>query len=92
MKYPITPQYLQSVPDPLVSLYLDLEADIIRKICESLAINGEPNASALELIRQLQRRGLPLKDIEDAIKKTLGISQKSLTEALEKAAARNNAY
>ena len=92
MKYPITPQYLQNVPEPLVSLYLDLEADIIKKICESLAINGEPNATALELIRQLQRRGLPLKDIENAIKRTLGISQKSLTEALEKAAARNNAY
>lgn len=92
MKYPITPQYLQNVPQPLVSMYLDLEADIIRKICESLAINGEPNATALELIRQLQRRGMPLKDIEDAIKKTLGISQKSLTEALERASERNNAY
>ena len=50
MKYPITPDYLQHVPDELVTLYLDLETYIIQKICESLAINGEPNATALELI------------------------------------------
>lgn len=92
MKYPITPDYLQHVPDELITLYLDLETYIIQKICESLAIQGEPNATALELIRQLQRRGMPLTEIEARIKKTLGISQKKLTEALENAAARNNAY
>lgn len=92
MKYPITPEYLQNVPEGLVRLYMDLEEDIIRKICESLAINGEPNATALELIRQLQRRGMPLEEIQKKITKTLGISQKTLTQALNDAAARNNAY
>ena len=92
MKYPITPNYLQHVPDELVTLYLDLETFIIQKICESLAISGEPNATALELIRQLQRRGMPLTEVEGRIKKTLGISQKKLTAALQDAAVRNNAY
>ena len=92
MKYPITPDYLQHVPDELVTLYLDLETFIIQKICESLAISGEPNATSLELIRQLQRRGMPLTEIEARIKKTLGIAQKKLTAALEDAAMRNNAY
>lgn len=92
MKYPITPDYLAHVPDPLIKLYGDLEAFIIRKICESLAINGEPNATALELIRQLQRRGLPLEAIEEQIKKTLKISDRQLMEALDNAVQRNNAY
>lgn len=92
MKYPITPDYLQHVPDELITLYMDLETFIIQKICESLVINEEPNATALELIRQLQRRGMPLTEINARIKKTLGISQKKLMAALENAAARNNAY
>lgn len=92
MKYPITPDYLAHVPDPLVRLYLQLEDYIILKICESLAINNEPNATALELIRQLQRRGMPLKEINERIKKTLKISDQQLTEALENAVQRNNVY
>ena len=92
MKYPITPDYLAHVPDPLVKLYQDLEDDIIRKICESLAVNNEPNATALELIRQLQRRGMPMKEIREKIKKTLRISDQQLTEALNNAVQRNNAY
>ena len=92
MKYPITPDYLAHVPDPLVKLYRDLEESIIRKICESLAVNGEPNATALELIRQLQRRGMPLAAIEAEIKKMLKISDRQLINALENAAQRNNAY
>lgn len=92
MKYPITPDYLAHVPDPLVRLYQDLEDDIIRTICESLAVNNEPNATALELIRQLQRRGMPLKEIEEKIKKTLKISDQQLAEALNNAVQRNNAY
>lgn len=92
MKYPITPDYLQHVPDALVELYLDLEAFIIQKICESLRINQEPNATALELIRELQRRGMPLDEITAKIKKTLKLSDKELREAIDKAVARNNAY
>lgn len=92
MKYPITPDYLAHVPDPLAGLYLDLEDFIIRKICESLSANNEPNATALELIRQLQRRGMPLKEINNRIKKTLRISDKELSKALNNAVQRNNAY
>lgn len=92
MKYPITPDYLAQVPNELVGLYRQLEADIIQKICESLAINGEPNATALELIRQLQRRGMPLDEIQKRIRETLRISDKTLLEAMEKAAERNNRY
>lgn len=92
MKYPITPDYLAHVPDALTTLYLDLEDFIIQKICESLAIQGEPNATALELIRQLQRRGMPLREIENRIRQTLRISDRELSEAIDKAVARNNEY
>ena len=92
MKYPITPDYLAHVPDKLIDLYLNLEEFIIQKICESIAIQGEPNATALELIRQLQRRGMPLDEIMDRIKKTLWISDSELSNALNNAVQRNNEY
>ena len=92
MKYPITPDYLAHIPDALVGLYENLEEFIIQKICESIAIQGEPNATALELIRQLQRRGMPLDEITKQIKKTLRISGTELSNVLENAVQRNNEY
>jgi DNA-binding transcriptional MerR regulator len=92
MKYPITPDYLSRVPDSVVKLYQDLEDYLIRQICGSLSISGEPNATALELIRQLQRRGMPLETIEERIKRTLKLSDQQLKKALENAVQRNNAY
>lgn len=92
MKYPITPDYLAAVPEPLISLYQGLEEYIIQKICESLRISGEPNATALELIRELQRRGMPLEDIEKRIRQVLNISSKELDQIFDNAVQRNNTY
>ena len=63
MKYPITPEYIQAAGEYLTPLYQSLEDYVIDKICEQFQ-TGEANATALELIRELQRRGLDLKDIE----------------------------
>lgn len=92
MKYPITPDYLAHAPDNIVKLYQDLEDYIIQKICESLKVTGEPNATALELIRQLQRRGMPLDEVEKRIRRVLRISAKELNGMLDNAVNRNNAY
>ena len=92
MKYPITPSYLQHAPDALVKLYHGLEGYMIQYICDALKISGEPNATALELIRQLQRRGIPLAEVEKRIKQTLRISQKELDSIMQGAVDRNNAY
>ena len=92
MKYPITPEYLANCPDSIVELYEWLEEYIIRAICEQLRITGTPNATTLELIRQLQRRGMPLKDIEKQIKRVLNLSQNQLDKVFDDAVKRNNAY
>ena len=92
MKYPITPDYLANCPQNIVDLYEWLEEYIINAICEQLRITGEPNATTLELIRQLQRRGMPLKDIETQIKRVLNLSQSELDKVFDDAVKRNNAY
>ena len=91
MKYPISPAYLASCPNDLVKLYAWLEDYIIKAICEQLN-TGEANATALELIRQLQRGGLDLKSIEAQIKRITGLSTEQLDSVFDDAVKRNNAY
>ena len=91
MKYPITPEYIQAAGEFLTPLYNSLEDYIIQKICEQFK-TGEANATALELIRQLQRRGLKLDEIEKRIKQTLQISQTQLDNIFNDAVTRNQAY
>ena len=92
MKYPISPDYLADCPDYIVSLFNKLEEYIIKAICEQLNVSGDLNASALELIRQLQRGGLPLEKIEAQIKKITGLSQTELDKVFDEAVKLNNSY
>lgn len=92
MKYPITPDYLASAPDPLARLYADLEADILRDICRRFALSGEATESAIAQIKILQERGFDLKSIESAIKKTLKMSEKELQDIFDRAVDRNRKY
>ena len=91
MKYPITPEYIQAAGEYLTPLYQSLEDYVIDKICEQFQ-TGEANATALELIRELQRRGLDLKEIEKRIRKVLGISVKELNNIFQDAITRNEAF
>lgn len=92
MKYPITPTYLANCPNSIVDLFSWLEDYIIESICNQLRITGDPNATTLELIRQLQRGGMPLSKIEAQIKRVLGLSSVQLDEIFDKAIEFNNAY
>lgn len=92
MKYPITPEYLQDAPEPLAKLYLDLEKTILRDICRRFKVSGAATNSAIEQIRILKRKGYKQKDIEKAIKKTLGLSQKELDKLFSDAIERNKEY
>ena len=68
-----------------------LEEEIMDAICEQLN-TGDANETALERIRLLQRRGYPLKEIEKAIKKATGLSNKELSKVYGGAIERNKAY
>lgn len=91
MRYPITPEYMQAAGERLTPLYRSLEDYIIEKICEQLK-TGDANATALELIRELQRRGLKLSEIEKRIRQTLKISQTQLDSIFGDAIERNQKF
>lgn len=92
MRYPITPEYLASAPDPLVNLYSDLEAKILEDICRRFKLSGEATESAIAKIKILQERGYSLEDIEKVIRDTLKLSEKKLDEIFDRAVERNKQY
>lgn len=92
MRYPITPEYLASAPDPLVNLYSDLEARILEDICRRFKLSGEATESAIAQIKILQERGYSLVEIEEVIKKTLDLSERELDEIFDRAVERNKQY
>ena len=55
MKYPNTPEYLESLPESVVQLYRDLEESILADICRRFRLSGEATETAIEQIRILQR-------------------------------------
>lgn len=92
MTYPFSGEYLENLPEPLMKIYRDLEDDIFRYICEQFRATGDANEKSIELIRQLQRGGLPLDEIEKRIRKTLNLSQTEFERIFEDAVQRNRAF
>lgn len=92
MKYPITPQYLESQPEAVAELYRRLEAFILNDICSRFETSGEATQTALELIRQLQRRGYDMSAVEKYIRQTLRLTEAEYNEIFDRAVGRNQAY
>ena len=92
MRYPITPEYLASAPDPLVKLYSDLEEKILVDICRRFKLSGEATESAIAQIKILLERGYSLEDIGKVIRDTLKLSEKELDEIFDRAVDRNKQY
>ena len=92
MKYPITPEYLSKAPDPIVDLFTELEAEILKDICRRFKLSGEATESAIAQIKILRKQGVKMKKIEKVIKRTLNLSGKELQEIFERAVDRNREY
>lgn len=92
MKYPNTPEWLESAPDNAVTLYRDLEEFAIKDICRRLKLSGEVTNTALEQIRILKNLGHDQSQIDKYIQKTLNLSKTELEELYERAVERNQNY
>lgn len=92
MKYPITPEFMYSLPLPLMRLYQRLEEQILEDICSRVAVTGEMTETAIEHIRSLQRRGYDYKKINEYIRKALKLTQSEFDTVWNKAVQRNQQY
>lgn len=92
MKYPFTPEILDALPEELADLYRNLEDTLLIEICSRLKAKDQFNEVTVQDIRALRSHGIPLKDIEKAIRKATGISEKKLKELLDDVVERNQQY
>lgn len=92
MRYPITPEFMYSLPLPLIYLIQRLEEQILEDICSRIAVTGEMTETAIEHIRALQRRGYDYKKINEYIRKTLKLTQSEFDAVWNKAVQRNQQY
>lgn len=92
MKYPFTPELLDSLPEELAELYRSLELKLLDEICSRLKIAGELNEVAVQDIRALRSHGIDLGEIEKAIQQTANISRKELDKLLDEVVERNQRY
>lgn len=91
-KYPFSPELLDALPEELAELYRGLEDTLLMEICSRLKLRDELNEVTVQDIRALRSHGIDLKDIEKAIRKTTGISEKKLKELLDDVVDRNQKY
>lgn len=91
-KYPFSPELLDAMPEELAELFRSLEDTLLDEICSRLKLADQFNEVTVQDIRALRSHGIELKDIEKAIRKTTGISEKKLKELLDDVAERNQKY
>lgn len=90
--YPFTPALLDTLPEELAELFRGLEDTLLDEICSRLALKDQLNEVTVQAIRALRSHGIDLEDIEKAIRKTTGISEKKLKELLDDVVERNQRY
>lgn len=91
-RYPFTPELLDALPEELAELFRGLEDTLLDEICSRLALKDQLNEVTVQAIRALRSHGVDTKDIEKAIRKTSGISEKKLNKLFNDVIARNQKY
>lgn len=92
MKYPFSPEVLDSIPEELAELFRGLEITLLDEICSRLKIADQLNEVTVQDIRVLRSHGINLEDIEKAIREVTGISENKLNQLLDDVVTRNQAY
>lgn len=90
--YPFSPALLDALPEELAELFRSLEDTLLDEICSRFKLADQFNEVTVQDIRALRSHGIELKDIEKAIRKTSGISEKKLKELLDDVVERNQKY
>lgn len=92
MRYPFTPEVLDTLPEELAELYRSLEATLLDEICSRLKLTGKLNEVTVQDIRALRSNGISLKEIEKSIQRTSNLSRKQLDKLLDDVVERNQRY
>lgn len=93
MRYPFTPEVLDALPDEIAELFRSLELTLLQNIAKRLEANGkEIGEATIREIKALRAQGRSMDEIEKAISKTAGISEKTLDGLLADVVKKNNSF
>jgi hypothetical protein len=92
MKYPFQPEILDALPEELAELFRAIEITLLEEICSRLKAAYELNEVTVQDIQALRSHGIDLKNIEEAISKTAGVSKQKLNSLLNDVVERNQKY
>lgn len=92
MKYPFQPEVLDALPEELAELFRAIEITLLEEICSRLKAAYELNEVTVQDIQALRSHGIDLKNIEEAISKTAGVSKQKLNSLLNDVVERNQKY
>lgn len=92
IRYHMTPELLDALPEELAELYRGLEDTLLKEICGRLNIAGQLNEVTVQDIRALRSHGIALEEIKRAIAETNKISMEKLDKLFDDVVARNQAY
>lgn len=90
--YPFDPPTLDALPEELAELYRTLEDTLLDEICSRLKLADQLNEVTVQDIQALRSHGIDLKNIEEAISKTAGVSKQKLNSLLNDVVERNQKY
>ena len=79
----LKPEYLQSVPAPMVSLYEQVEADIIADMAERIAAMDYYIPAAEWQMKKLEEMGMTRTAVVKRLSQTTGISEKKLKSIMK---------
>lgn len=91
-RYPFSPALLDALPEELAELFRGLEDTLLDEICSRVSLKDRLNEVTIQAIRALRSHGIDTREIEDAIRKTAGISEKKLDDLFSDVIARNQKY
>lgn len=91
-KYPITPEFMQELPEAIVVLYERLADYLIADICSRFKYNETATATTILHIKQLLKNGYDLDNINKYIKKTLKLTDAEFSKAWSAALGENQRY
>lgn len=88
----LSPEQLQHIPERLVQVMEDLEADILADICCRIRKTGEVTETTLHQMRMLVEQGYSQKYIEKRIRQALEIGRDEIDALFEEAVKQNEEY
>lgn len=92
MKYPITPEFLQDIPEQITVLYERLADYLIADMCSRFEYREEATGTVIMHLRQLIRQGYSKEALQKYLKKMVNITDAEFNKAWGLALGENQTY